>query len=208
MATNNPRGFVPMRSLDGNPTGIVRKFPVSSNNPSSIFKGDPVYLLNGYARQVDVSGVSAGEPPLLGVVTGILDSNGRPLTHSLPSGGQFLQASTAGFVNVACSPDQTYLASTDATAAQSMVGQFARVSAAAHNSAAGISGFLVKLSEATITNSTGHNVMIIGVGPNEEATGGIGDNAFALNQDVEVIISDHLFRRKKVIQGTASVNIG
>ena len=208
MASDNPRGLIPMRSLDGNPTGVTRRFSVSANNPAAIFKGDPVTFFNGHVRVIATSTPSAGEPGVLGVATAIYDSNARPLTHSLPSGGQFLDASTAGFIDVACNPDQTFLASTDATAAQSMIGQFTRVSAAGANSAAGVSGFLVKLADATTTNTTAHQFMIIGVGPNEEATGGIGNNAFANNQDVEVIISDHAFRRKVIIAGVATVKVG
>lgn len=203
MATNNPRGFVPFRTLNGNPIGNSRHYPVSSNNPTSMFPGDPVVLNNGYVRVIDASGISAGEPPVLGVVAAVYDSNDRPLTHSLPSGGQFLNASTAGYVDVVTDPDATYLVSTDATAAQSMVGQFVRASAAAANSAAGISGFIVTLAQATNT-SVAHQFTIIGVGPNEIATGGIGDNAFALNQDMEVMINDSIFRRKSTLAGTVS----
>lgn len=208
MATDNPRGLVATNTLDGHVVGPSRKFPVSSNNPSAIFPGDPVKLVNGYVRVIDTSTPSAGEPGVLGVVSSLLDSNGKPLTHSQPTKGPFLDASTAGYAEVNVNPDQIYRASTDATAAQSMIGQFVRVSAAAANSAAGVSGFLVKLADATATNTAAHQFMIVGVGSNEEATGGTGDNAFANNQDIEVIISDHIFRRKVVSTGTASVAIG
>jgi hypothetical protein len=160
-----------------------------------------VKLFNGYVRVIETSTPSAGEPGVLGVVTAIKDSNGKPLTHSLPGSGQFLNASTAGYVDVCTNPDQTYIVSTDATASQANIGQFVGVSAAGANSAAGISGFLANLTDATAANAGNHQFMIIGVGPGEEATGGTGDNSFALNQDVEVIITDHAFRRKATTAG-------
>ena len=143
---------------------------------------------------------SIGERGVLGVVNGILDTNQRPLTHNLPSSGQFLDASTAGYVDVVDDPDATFVASSDATAAQSMIGQFVRMSAAGANSAVGRSGFLVKLADAT-NISVGHRFQIMGIAPSEIADGGIGGNAFANNQDVEVRISDHMFRRSHIVLG-------
>ena len=62
MASDNPRGLIPTRSLDGNPTGVTRRFSVSANNPAAIFKGDPVTFFNGHVRVIATSTPSAGEP--------------------------------------------------------------------------------------------------------------------------------------------------
>ena len=57
MATDNPRGLVPFRDLKGNPIGNTRRYQVSSDNPTSIFIGDPVELVDGHVRVISTSGV-------------------------------------------------------------------------------------------------------------------------------------------------------
>jgi|TARA_R110002020_G_scaffold412472_1_gene622044 hypothetical protein len=206
MATNNPRGLVPFKHLSGNPIIGTRRYAVSSDNPKSIFRGDPVELGDdGHVRVIDTSGVSALERGILGVVVGIEDSNGRPLTHDKPTGGGFLDASTAGFVHVADDPHTTYLISSDATADQTMVGKFCRVTAGSANSAAGISGFHLRLADAT-ASSVGHRFRIIGVGPNERAIGNdrVAGAEFAANQDMEILISDHDWKRANVRVGVTN----
>ncbi len=195
MATNNPRGFVPTRTFDGTNNFVTRRYRVSANNPRAIFIGDAVELFSdGKVRVIDTSGASANERAILGIVRSVYDSNARPLTHNLPSTGQFIDGSAAGYVDVCDDPDVIFLVSTDATADQGMIGQFVRVTAGSANSVVGISGQHIRLADAT-ASSVGHRFQIVGVGPNEEAIGGLGDNAFANNQDVEVRISNHQWRR-------------
>lgn len=199
MATNNPRGFKALRSLNGNPIGNTRRYRVSSLS-TRVYIGDPLELLTtGNVRVMTAAG-STGSPGVLGIVNGLLDNNQRPLTHSLPGSGQFIAASAQGYVDVVDDPQATFLVSTDATADQSMIGKFVDVTAGSANSAAGISGFHLSLTTAT-NIARGHRFRIIGVGPNETATGGIGDGGFALNQDMEVIISDHEWNRSHVRTG-------
>lgn len=202
MATNNPRGFVPSRHLNGNLTPSHNQYRVSANNPTAIFIGDAVELFSdGKVRVMDAGDESAETRGVLGIVRSVYDSNARPLTHSLPATGQFIDGSTAGYVDVCDDPDTIFLVSTDATADQSMIGQFVAVTAGSANSTVGISGQQIKLAEAT-ASAIGHRFMIVGVGPNEQAIGGLGDNVFALNQDVEVIISNHHYRRQWARVGT------
>mgnify|MGYP003651512576 CR=1 FL=1 len=206
MARNNPRGLVPYRHMTGHAVIGTRRYSVKSDNPKAIFRGDPVELGDdGYVRVIDTSGVSALERGILGVVVGIMDSNGRPLTHDKPSGGGFLDASTAGFVEVADDPYTTFLISSDATAAQTMIGQFCRATAGSANSAAGISGFHLRLADAT-ASSVGHRFRIIAIGPNERAIGNdrVAGSEFALNQDIEVLISDHDWKRANVRVGVTN----
>lgn len=195
MATNNFRGFVPSRTFDGTNNFVTRRYRVSANNPTAVFIGDAVELFSdGKVRVIDTSGASANERAILGVVRSVYDNNARPLTHNLPATGQFIDGSTAGYVDVCDDPDVIFLVSTDATADQSMIGQFVRVTAGSANSTVGISGQHLRLADAT-ASSVGHRFQIVAVGPNEEAIGGLGDNVFALNQDVEVRISNHHWRR-------------
>jgi hypothetical protein len=169
---------------------------VSANNPTAIFIGDAVELFSdGKVRVIDTSGASANERAVLGVVRAVYDNNQRPLTHSLPAKGQFIDGSTAGFVDVCDDPDVVFLVSTDATAKQADVGQFVRVTAGSANSTVGISGQHLRLADAT-ASAVGHRFVIMGLGPNEKATGGLGEAAFSNNQDVEVLIVNHQWRRQ------------
>jgi len=202
MATNNPRGLVPSRHLNGNISPSHNQYRVSANNPTAMFIGDPVVLFSdGKVRVIATSTPSISEQGVLGVVRSVYDSNGRPLTHKMPAQGQFIDGSTAGYVDVCDDPDTIFLVSTDGTANQSMIGKFVTVTAGAPTSAVGISGIHMKLAEAT-GSATDHRFMITAVGGNESATGGIGDGAFSNNQDIEVIISNHHWRRQWAVVGT------
>lgn len=203
MATNNPRGFVPVNSLDGRTDFSHRRYAVSANNPTAIFIGDPVELNDGNVRVIDTSGASAGERGILGIVRAVYDSNEKPLTHSLPTNGQFIDGSTAGFVDVVDDPEVLFLVNSDATASQSMIGQFVRATAGTPSSAAGRSGFSLRLADTTNT-SVGHRFKIVSVGPNELISGRAGQ--FANNQDIVVQISDHHHRRKVNLTGTVSAS--
>jgi len=194
MATNNPRGFVPYRHLAGGGTAFrTNRYSVSANNPTAIFIGDPVELFSdGHVRRVKTSGASATMRGVLGIVRAVYDSNERPLTHNLPSTGQFIDASAAAFVDVVDDPYVTFLVSTDATANQGMVGNFVRATAGSANSVVGISGYHLRLADAT-ASSVGSPYQIVAVGANERINGNNG--AFANNQDMEVRISNHHFLR-------------
>jgi hypothetical protein len=194
MATNNPRGFVPSRHLNGSLSPSHNQYRVSANNPTAMFIGDAVELFSdGKVRVIDAGDESVASRAVLGVVRSVYDSNARPLTHSLPATGQFIDGSTAGYVDVCDDPDTIFLVSSDATASQADIGQFVSVTAGSANSSIGISGMHIKLAEAT-ASAIGHRFMIVGVGPNEHAIGGLGDNVFANNQDLEVIIARHQWR--------------
>lgn len=187
-ATNDKRGFIPLRSLDGKVSFPTRQYEVSANNGTPIFPGDPVTLnAQGNVIRVDTSGVSAAEPAILGIVARCLDSNRKPFTHSQPSRGPFLPSATKGFVEVYDNPDTTFLVNADSALNQPEVGAFVRVTAGAANTAAGISGFSIKMVDTT-ASAVGSRFRIIGLGPNEDRTAGA-------NNDVEVIAADHEWRR-------------
>ena len=190
---NNPRGLVPHRHLHGMVSFRTGRYIVSANNPTAMFIGDPVELgADGHVRVIDTSAPSANERGILGVVRSVYDSNQRPLTHSLPATGQFLDGSTAGFVDVVDDPDVVYLINSDTTAVQADIGQYVRVTAGSANSVVGISGFSLRMADVT-ASSVGHRFMIVRTGSNELD----GVDSFTDQRDLEVIISDHHFRRRQ-----------
>ena len=204
MATNNPRGFQPARHLNGETGGFrAHRYFVSANNASSIFVGDPVGINAGGGieswRTLDASAIGA-KRGLLGVVRNVLDSNGRPLTHSQPTKGHFLDASTEGYVEVIDDPDVVFVVNASATATRNLIGQLAPVAFGTYNSAAGISGAGIDLGN-TVTTATGNQpFQVMGIAGNELDY----PNAFiasAANQDIEVRIADHLWRRGFTIVG-------
>lgn len=193
MASTARYGLRPSRHLNGNTSFNIERYPVSANHPHSLFPGDIVQLQgDGNIRVIDTSAVSVNERGSIGVVARLHNSNDRPLTHNLPTTGAYLPASTAGYAYVYSDPDIVYVADADATASIGAVGQYARVTAGAGTTAAGISGMGVKMVDVS-ASSVGHRLMIVGVAPGERL--GPAGTEFAGGNDVEVILVDHHYRR-------------
>ena len=193
-----PRGFVPLRHLHGNVSFQTRRYEVSAGNPTRLFPGDPVKLVDGMIRRVNTSAVgSALEPPILGVVRTLYNSVGRPLTFNQPTAGPTLNGSTAGFADIYDDPDITFIVNATTSVSANQIGQFVRTTAATANTAAGISGFRIESTDTT-ASAVSHRWQIMGVSPEHRIglateTGQEGVSA----SDVEVKIADHLFRRQK-----------
>ena len=192
---DNPRGFVEHRNLAGRVSPITRLREVKADGTSGShqkFAGDPVVLVSGNTVARIPAAATAASLPVLGVIRAVLNSNKRPLTHALPSGGNFLAASTAGWVEVNEDPHQTYLVSTESTVLSTHIGQFVEATANAPTTAAGRSGFQIQLAGASNTAAQTLPFQIIEVGFNnlskDTGSGLVGGEA---NQDVEVIIADH-----------------
>ena len=61
MARNNPRGLVPTRGIGSSARFRTNRYPVSSDNPTALFIGDPVELNDGNVRRhLSESANSAG----------------------------------------------------------------------------------------------------------------------------------------------------
>jgi len=196
MATNNPRGFVEFRNLSGHVSPIGRVRRVKADGASGQFQkfaGDPVYLVSGNSVARIFGAASAAGLPILGVIRAVYQDGTypglRPQTHALPGRGNFLAASTAGWVEVNEDPHQTYLVNTDATVISTLIGQFVDVTANTPNTAAGRSGFSIEVATGTNTAATVAPFQVIGIGP-DNLDGIIGGEN---NQDVEVIIADHIW---------------
>lgn len=205
MTVNTPRGLREHRHLGGAVCPATRRYRVKANGASGggqKFAGDPVHLVSGNTvskMTTTASGASGASLPLLGVIRAVYNSNGRPFTHSAPTGGSFIPASTAGFVEVNIDPNQTYVVSMNTTANSTHIGQYVELTAAAANTAAGRSGFMVELSAASNTAARTRPLQVIAITSHTEADPAIG----AHEQDLEVIIADHAFR--PVVQAPTKV---
>ena len=205
MPTNNPRGFEPMNRIGGPAGTTTRRYRVSANNPNTLFIGDPVKLFAGEIRRIDTSGMSAGAPGCQGVIGSVYTSTGRPRTHSLPDSGNYVPVSSVGYVDVYDDPDQLYLVNADSALNQAQVGMFVRVTAGPANTAAGISGISIKMSDATAANVASHQFQIMRLGPNEQIGDITGVNSMnQANNDVVVRISDHAWTRRNRVTGTTA----
>lgn len=198
MATDNPRGFVEHSHLSGAVCPATRHYRVKADGVSGTsqkFPGDPVVLLSGHSIAVLPAAGTAAALPVLGVIRSVLNNDKRPFTFNQPdTGGPFLPASTAGWVEVNIDPHQTYLVNSDATVVSTHIGQFVDVTANSANTAAGRSGFSVELATGVNTAVNTTSFQIIGIGDNN--LDGIIDGES--NQDVEVIISRHTFANRNV----------
>jgi hypothetical protein len=192
MSTNNPRGFIEGRNLGGRVAPKTRLRRVKANGVSGSsqkFAGDPVVLVSGNTVARIPAAATAAALPILGVIRAVYEDGTypqiRPKTHSLPTNGNFIPASTAGWVDVNEDPHQTYIVNTDATVVSTLVGQFVDVTANTPNTAAGRSGMTIEVATGTNTAAATVPFQVVGIAPNnlDGITG--GEN----NQDVEVIIA-------------------
>lgn len=195
MSTDNPRGFVEHKHLNGAVCPRTQTYKVKADGVSGShqkFPGDPVVLVSGQTvARISAAGTAAALP-ILGVIRAVLNSNGRPFTFNQPSvGGPYIPASTAGYVQVNIDPHQTYLVNTDATVTSTLIGQFVDVTANTPNTAAGRSGFSIEVATGVNTATNVQSFQVVNVG-NNNLDGIIGGEN---NQDVEVIISRSIFNR-------------
>lgn len=158
----NQRGFVPCRKLGGGPA-ITKTFPVSAVANEAYFLGDAVIAsTTGKVRPLKAGTPLATRP--LGVIVGLLDSNGKPLTHSQPTRGPYLTSGTAGFALVNCDPNQTYVAEFGGNAADAAVFGGCKVSAGAPSTSTGLSG--QGLDGTTITTADAQ-FRVLGLAPEQ-----------------------------------------
>ena len=199
MATsgNNPRGFVPTRHLRGDVNFRTRIYKTNSGNLAQIYPGDLVFLDAAGRPQLTTGATLASTSPV-GVVCAVYDGNGKPRTHSLPSGGAFAAVSADANIAIWDDPDIIYTVQCDTSVGPGSIGNYIAVTANAPSTAASRSRQLVAFAELTVS-ALGHPLQIIGIAPNElDAVGGA-------NNDIEVIISNHLYRRMPLTPNTPAV---
>lgn len=197
MATspNVRRGFVPSRHLNGGSHFRSHRYPVNASAATGLFMGDPCYLSAGYVKPITTDDLNQ---KILGVIKACYASNQKPLTFSQPTRGPFLQASTAGWVDVYDDPGIVYRVQADATASQADVGKTVDVTASGGgNTATGYSRMEIDISTASAASEGSLNpFQIVGVAPNEldRVDGTPGVNGFGTNNDLEVVIFNGVFR--------------
>lgn len=193
MSTNNPHGFTEHRNLIGAAGPSTRWYQVKADGKSGShqkFPGDPVVLVSGNSVARIAVAATAAALPILGVIRACYTGAKRPLTFNQPSvGGPYIPASTAGWVEVNVDPYQTYLVNTNATVVSTLIGQYVDITANTPSTAAGKSGFSIKVATGvnTAANTAPFQVIAIGDDNLDGITG--GEN----NQNVEVRIMQHIF---------------
>lgn len=158
----NQRGFVPCRKLGGG-AAITRMFPVSAATNEAYFLGDAVIAsTTGKVRPLKAGTPLATRP--LGVIVGLLNQNGRPLTHNLPASGPFLASGVPGYALINCDPNQTYVAELGGNANDAVVFGGVKVSAGAPNTTTGLSG---QGLDGTIITTSDAQFRILGLAPEQ-----------------------------------------
>lgn len=171
------RGFVPTRKLGGG-AAITKKFPVSAASNNAYFLGDAVKIgASGKVRPMD--NLAASIP--LGVIVGFEDSNGKPLTHNLPTSGPYLATAVNGYAFVNIDPQQVYKAQFNGNFTDAVRFGGTRVSAGTPNTLTGLSG--MTLNGTAITSAA--HFKILGLAAEESISGATSVASPAL---VEVII--------------------
>ena len=180
----NQRGFVPCRKLGGG-AAITKTLPVSAATNEAYFLGDAVIAsTTGKVRPLKNGTPLATRP--LGVIIGLLDQNGKPLTHSQPTRGPYLTSGTPGYALVNCDPNQTYVAEFGGNANDATVFGGVKVSAGAPSTSTGLSGMGL---DATVITTADAQFRILGLSPEQLVTNpniaAVGSAASAI---VEVMI--------------------
>lgn len=193
MATsgNDARGLVPVRRQDGQPPGVMNKYPTGSNT-DILMLGDPVYLdVNSKLQRFQGAITTANAPAVLGVVGALYNSAGRPLTHEAE---KKIGVSASAYVGVWDDPDLLFEIECSASLSfPSRIAEFGTVVSGTRTTANGNSG--VRLADLPVNTAAGHPFQIYGLAPVEvDGVGGVNNN-------VLVRISNHVFRRSTRVQG-------
>lgn len=192
MPTNNPRGFVPVKNLNG-ATGfsVGPMRPTLGANADALWMGDIVELdVSGRVQRISdiVSGPDSGLP--LGVIAQVFNSDGRPFTFNQPGAGPYIPVSTQGFVTVYEDPGIIFVANCSTTATYQDVGALIQVRVCAGVTGVGRSNMGVDLPG--VNTAAGHFAKLYAVNAQD---GGLSKTGLsgAANNDVEVLLVNTLW---------------
>ena len=193
--TDAPYGLQAIRNKAAGNTLRTKLYRVTaSGNTQGIFINDPVRFNSAGLGVIRLSSNAAANTRCLGVVAEVFDENGRPLTFSQPGRGPFLPASTAGWAAVYDSQQVTFMCQADASAAETLVGQYVSLTAATNgNTAAGTSVMQIRAASADTSVKT---FQVLGLAPTEaRGLGSVANNAAWGNAyiDLEVRIALHSY---------------
>lgn len=181
----NKRGFVPCRKLGGGQS-LTKTFPVSATTNDAYYLGDFVIPKSSGKVGLLKNGTALAIRPL-GAIVGFTDTNGKPLTHSLPTRGPYLASGTAGYALICvATPDQTYAAEWGGNANDAVVFAGCKVSAGAANTGTGLSG---QGLDATAITTADAQFQVLGLAPEQFVTNPrIAGAASAASAIVEVVV--------------------
>jgi hypothetical protein len=193
--TDAPYGLQAIRNKAAGNTLRTKLYRVTaSGNTQGIFINDPVRFNSAGLGVIRLSSNAAANTRCLGVVAEVFDENGRPLTFSQPGRGPFLPASTAGWAAVYDSQQVTFMCQADASAAETLVGQYVSLTAATNgNTAAGTSVMQIRAASGDTSIKT---FQVLGLAPTEaRGLGTVANNAAWGNAyiDLEVRIALHSY---------------
>lgn len=193
--TDAPYGLQAIRNKAAGNTLRTKLYRVTaSGNTQGIFINDPVRFNSAGLGVIRLSSNAAANTRCLGVVAEVFDDNGRPLTFSQPNRGPFLPASTSGWAAVYDSQQVTFMCQADASAAETLVGQYVSLTAATNgNTAAGTSVMQIRAASADTSVKT---FQVLGLAPTEaRGLGTVANNAAWGNAfiDLEVRIALHSY---------------
>lgn len=211
MPTNNPRGFVEYRVLNGDVHPATRMFRARDNGDAlqlqhqPIRAGDMVCLVSGnrVARfPSDTSAAPAHGPTMpCGVVRAVYQNGtgNRPRPFNGSPSTAYIAASADGWVEVNIDPYQTYLVNTDVTVTPDIVGLFVGTTCLATPPIPNRSGYSVALGSPVGVMVTAKFIQVLGLGAGDEndaigSTGSPND----LCSDVEVVFGLHAFGNKNL----------
>lgn len=190
-AAVNPRGFVPTRHLSGGQRFELTWRPTRGSNTAQIYPGDPVYINSDGKPQRAIVATAAGQT-WLGIVGAVYNGAKRPRTHALPDTTAYVPVSTSAWLGIYEDPDIIFTVNCSASLSPLHPGKFVNIVIGSANTAAGISG--VGIDAATVTStSVGAPLKIIRLAPSDPLTAS-ADPAGEVNNDVEVIIVQHVWR--------------
>lgn len=186
-----PFGLRPSRHLNGNPwNGQTVKMLVEDSYAVAIFRGDPI-IITGTAGSDDATGhyqvanvATAGDTNrLAGVCTSVVVDEGE-----LYRAGNYLPASTGGYINVCIDPDVVYQIQDDGGAVldSGSLGANAILASGTGSTITGLSGW--ELAAATTPAADASYQMQILAIANQP------DNALGINCIWEVLLSNHWLR--------------
>lgn len=172
-------GFQPARPIAAEK---VYTYPVvAGSNTFAI--GDVVAFTSG---AVDKLALTDSPTAPVGVIVGLKDSNGRPLTFNQPTRGAYLVAGQAGFAEVVIDTEASYMVRFTGTVNQALVGTNVRANDAGVQVSTGASGMSVRALSGAAAATNPFKVLSIS---DQVVAGGTGTDRY-----VEVRLNNSLFR--------------
>jgi hypothetical protein len=173
-------GFQPARPVASEK---VYTYPVVAGS-STFAIGDVVAFTGG---AVDKLALTDSPTALaVGVIVGLKDANGRPLTFNQPTRGGYLIAGQAGFAEVVVDSEASYMVRFTGTVNQALVGTNVRANDAGVTVSNGLSGMSVRALSGGAAATNPFKVLSIS---DQVVAGGVGTDRY-----VEVRLNNSLFR--------------